>query len=128
MTTTPPIPPTAASGGVATITDPAHDAGLAEEAALIERHEHPSDGTYILIALALAVVTAAEVGIYYLKTSSITTVVLLAMMALKFTVVAGYFMHLKFDSPVLRRLFVGGLVLACFVYSVVFFLFGVFHV
>ena len=128
MTTTPPNPPTAASGGTATIADPAQDAHLAEEAARIERHEHPSDGTYILIAIALAAVTAAEVGLYYLKTSSVTTVVLLAMMVLKFSIVAGYFMHLKFDSPILRRLFVGGLVLACFVYTVFFFLFGVFHV
>ena len=104
------------------------DSELAAEAAVIERHEHPSDGTYILIALALAVVTAVEVGLYYLKSSSLTTIVLLALMVLKFSIVVGYFMHLRFDSPVLRRLFIAGLTLAVFVYSYVFFIFGVFHV
>jgi len=108
--------------------DTEEDARLAAEAALIERHEHPSDATYILIALALAVVTATEVGLYYLKSSTVTTLVLLVLMALKFAIVVGYFMHLKFDSPVLRRLFGGGLCLAIGIYTYVFFIFGVFHV
>ena len=89
---------------------------------------HPGDAQYILIALALAVLTGVEVGLYYLKASTLTNVVLLLLMALKFSVVAGYFMHLKFDSPVLRRLFVGGLMLASTIYIIVFFMFGVFHV
>ena len=125
---TPPTSPTSAAAGPAAVSDRALDDELAAEAALIERHEHPSDGTYILIAFALAVVTAVEVGIYYLKSSGVTSLVLLALMMLKFVVVVGYFMHLKFDSPVLRRLFTAGLVLAVFIYSVVFFIFGVYHV
>ncbi|GAC1538596.1 MAG: hypothetical protein NVS3B12_23920 [Acidimicrobiales bacterium] len=120
--------PTAAEGGSAAVIDQAHDDELAADAAVIERHEHPSDATYILVALGLAVLTAMEVGLYYLKASSVITVVLLGMMVLKFAIVASYFMHLKFDSPILRRVFIAGLALAVFVYSYVFFIFGVFHV
>jgi cytochrome c oxidase subunit 4 len=91
-------------------------------------HEPPSDGTYILIALALACLTAIEVGVYYLKSGTSTLVVLLFLMALKFGMVVAFFMHLRFDSPVLRRIFIGGLTLAGAVYTIVFFIFGVFHV
>jgi len=106
------------------------DPGLDDtvEGILEERAHHPGDAEYILIALGLAVLTGVEVGIYYLKSSNVTTVVLLVLMMLKFAVVAGWFMHLKFDSPILRRLFVGGLTLAATVYIIVFFMFGVFHV
>ena len=37
---------------------------------------------------------------------------------IKFAMVAAYFMHLKFDSPLLRRLFITGIVLAGVVYTV----------
>ena len=106
--------------------DTEEDARLAAEAALIERHEHPSDATYILIALALAVVTATEVGLYYLKSNTLTTLVLLVLMALKFAIVVGYFMHLKFDNRILRRLFVGGLGLAILVYTAYLLTLGIF--
>jgi len=91
-------------------------------------HAHPGDAQYILIALGLAVLTGIEVGIYYLKSSSATTVVLLLLMVLKFAIVAGFFMHLRFDSPLLRRLFTMGLVLASVIYTITLFIFGAFHV
>ncbi|MHB8466097.1 MAG: cytochrome C oxidase subunit IV family protein [Acidimicrobiales bacterium] len=91
-------------------------------------HGHPGDAQYILIAVALAVLTAIEVGLYYLKHDTATTAVLLLLMALKFVIVVGFFMHLKFDSVLLRRLFSGGLVLAVFIYVVTLFMFGAFHV
>jgi len=103
------------------------DAELAVEAALESRHGHPSDGTYILIALGLAVLTAIEVGLYYLKASTETALTLLVLMALKFSIVVGFFMHLRFDSPVLRRLFVGGLCLAVTIYVIILLMFGILH-
>ena len=42
---------------------------------------------------------------------------LLVMMVVKFAIVAGYFMHLKFDSSLFTRLFVSGLLLAIGVYT-----------
>ena len=100
---------------------------LAVEAALEARHGHPSDLTYIGIAFGLAVLTAIEVGLYYLKASTETALVLLVLMALKFSIVVGFFMHLRFDSPVLRRLFVTGLTLAVTIYTIILLMFGIFH-
>jgi cytochrome c oxidase subunit 4 len=41
---------------------------------------------------------------------------LLIMMIVKFIIVVGYFMHLRFDSNLFTRLFLSGLVLAVGVY------------
>lgn len=80
-------------------------------------HAHPGEAVYIRIALVLAVLTAIEVGLYYTPLGDrLTTSVLLGLAACKFILVAGYFMHLKFDNRLLRRLFVMGLILAMFCY------------
>jgi len=111
----------------ATVAPSELDQQHAVEEALEERRAHPPDSEYVLIALGLGVLTLIEVGIYYLKSNYTTIVVLLILMALKFAVVVGWFMHLRFDSPLLRRLFVGGLILAVSVYSVTLLMFGIFH-
>ena len=83
-------------------------------------HKHPTEGKYIQIALILAVITAVEVLVYYVEAiEDYLVAILLALSALKFVIVVGYFMHLRFDSRLFRRLFVLGLVLAVFVYSIV---------
>jgi cytochrome c oxidase subunit 4 len=52
---------------------------------------------------------------------------LLAFFAvIKFSLVALWFMHLKFDSRIFRRFFVTGLILAITVYTIVLFTFRVF--
>ena len=79
-------------------------------------HEHVSDNKYIVIALILAVITAAEVAASYIDLGPAFIPLLLFMMAIKFFVVVSYFMHLKFDNPVFKRLFYTGLFLAMFVY------------
>jgi cytochrome c oxidase subunit IV len=103
------------------------DEELAVEAALEARHAHPPDSVYVLIALGLAALTAIEVGLYYLKASTQTALTLLVLMALKFSIVVGFFMHLRFDSPILRRLFVGGLCLAVTIYVIILLMFGILH-
>jgi hypothetical protein len=40
------------------------------------------------------------------------------MMIAKFAIVAGYFMHLKYDNPLFKRVFVFGLVLAIVVFTI----------
>lgn len=81
-------------------------------------HEHPSDWLYIKVAIFLAVLTAIEVALFYVEDDlgSATVPILLVLMVVKFAVVAGWFMHLRFDSRLFTRLFVGGLVLAVGVY------------
>jgi cytochrome c oxidase subunit IV len=84
--------------------------------------EHPDDGVYVRVAAILAAVTAVEVGLYYTDVSGIQLVALLVgLAAIKFGMVVAYFMHLKFDARLLRRLFVTGVVLAGFVFSVALF-------
>ena len=81
-------------------------------------HAHPSDRSYVGIALILALITAAEVGTFYLEDEfgPVLVPVLLVMMVVKFAMVAGWFMHLKFDSNLFTRMFVSGIVLAVTVY------------
>jgi cytochrome c oxidase subunit IV len=86
------------------------------------------DKQYLLIALGLGCLTAIEVALSYsgLKHASLA-LLLMSLAAIKFIVVAGYFMHLKNDSPLFRRLFIIGAVLAGFCYSAVLYAFGRFE-
>ena len=79
-------------------------------------HKHPTAGNYRVIALILAIITAGEVALYYIDIGKAMIPVLLVMMVLKFGIVVAYFMHLKFDSLIFRRLFVSGLILAVAVF------------
>lgn len=124
-----PVPP--GEGAVATqeeaateATTPELEAGSGQGALLHHgaEHTHPSQAKYIGIAILLAIITALEVALYYVHMPEWLMVVFLMVLAvLKFTLVAAFFMHLKFDSPMLRRLFVTGIILAAVVYSVALF-------
>ena len=97
--------------------------------------EYPRDKLYMLTALFLAVVTGIEVATYawpefkawhWSDTSSIGIItVLMLLMAVKFFTVAYVFMHLKFDKPILTRLFYSGLGLALLVYLAVMAMFRI---
>ena len=75
-----------------------------------------SDRQYIVIALILAAITAAEVSISYIDVGPVFLPALLIMMAVKFFIVVSYFMHLKFDNKIFSYMFYLGLGLAVFVY------------
>ena len=84
----------------------------------VEEH-YPSEWQYIKVALILFAITMAEVGIYYVSGAMHVVITLMAfMMIAKFTIVALYFMHLRFDSKLFRRLFVTGIILAVAVYLI----------
>lgn len=92
------------------------------------KHAHPSNRTYILIAAVLGVITAVEVGVFYMDAlKPVLVPILLVLSAAKFTMVVGFFMHLKFDSKLYRALFVGPLVVAIAVMMAMFLLYGVFR-
>ncbi len=98
-----------------------------DEEAHLEHGAHPTEALYIKVALVPAVVTAVEVGLFYTKFSqTITNLALMVLAAMKFVMVAAYFMHLKFDNKLLRRLFVTGFVLAASVYVAYLLTLGVF--
>ena len=85
-------------------------------------HTHPSSVKYVGIAVLLAIITGLEVALYYINMPAALLVGMLLILAtLKFSLVAAFFMHLKFDSPVLRRVFVTGIILAGVVYTVALF-------
>jgi cytochrome c oxidase subunit 4 len=90
-----------------------------------EHHSHgPTDGQYFKIFFLLVALTALEVSTYWwddifnADTKKIAVPVLIALMVIKFFLVALYFMHLKFDSPLLKRTFYAGMVIAIIVYVI----------
>ncbi len=89
-------------------------------------HKHPSDKNYVIIALVLAALTGLEVLTYFVNFGSAAKPSLLAMMSIKFVIVAAMFMHLKFDSKVFRRFLITGIILACFCYTGMFLIFAFF--
>ena len=91
-------------------------------------HTHPTDFQYVMIALFLAVVTGAEVGLYYIEGLDFLVLagILIVLMIVKFVTVAGFFMHLRFDTKLFRRIFLTGILLATFVYMILLASFHVF--
>lgn len=78
-------------------------------------HAHPSEGTYIRVAIVLAIITTIEVVIYYIDwfhTSGLLVPALVVMSIVKFAAVVSYFMHLKVDDERYRIIFLAGLILA----------------
>jgi cytochrome c oxidase subunit 4 len=102
---------------------------MATEAPHVEHeHAHPSEGLYVLVALFLAVVTGAEVALYYVNLDfRVYAVILMILMFTKFVTVAMFFMHLRFDSRLFRWVFITGIVLATTVYVIVLLTFHVFN-
>jgi len=90
-------------------------------------HEGASDFTYVKIALALVLLTAAEVAVSYMDIGKAQVPLLLVMMFVKFFTVVLYFMHLKYDNVLFKRLFYSGLFLALFVYLVALLTFNYFE-
>ena len=77
-----------------------------------------SDQTYVMVAIFLAVMTAMEVICSYTENrlGPFYDWVLITLMAIKFFTVALYFMHLRYDRALCRRVFFFGLGLASSVY------------
>ena len=87
-----------------------------------KEHAHPTPGTYLRVALVLFVLTALEVLAYELgrrPTAPLHSIVepvvvpiLLVLSAVKFALVAMFYMHLKQDEKLFSNLFVWPLILA----------------
>ncbi len=87
-----------------------------------ELRPHPSPFQYVMVAVILCVITALEVGMYYIEKDlprGLYIGVLLAMAITKFVIVVSWFMHLRVDRPVFRRLFVVGSVGAVLLYTII---------
>ena len=83
-------------------------------------HDHPKEKVYVKVALWLGAITFAEIAISYIKMPDPAKIVaLVALSVIKFAAVVGYFMHLKFDNPTLRKPFITGIILAGTIYTIV---------
>ncbi len=99
----------------------AHDASPAHAG----EHKHPTTGQYTWIAVTLFAITGVEIYASVAPvlqpperhTLLVSTLVILG--AIKFLIVIGYFMHLRFDARVYTRLFLAPLVVATLVGVVV---------
>jgi cytochrome c oxidase subunit IV len=94
-----------------------------------EHHDQPTPAEYWKIAGFLAAVTAVEVAMYYidkeLGLGFLNSVILLTLSAVKFLVVIGWFMHVRYEKPMISRFFTAGFILACTLYLIVLAALGV---
>ena len=85
----------------------------------VEERGHPQAGEYVRVAVALCVVIGLELVVYYLLAGTGWVVPLLGIFAaIKFFIIGGFFMHLRFDNPIFRRFFITGLALAVSVFLI----------
>src|SRR5262245_22946023 len=76
-------------------------------------HKHPEPREYVMIAVVLVVLTAIEVATSYLEGSVNSNILIAALGLMAFTnffLVAAWFMHMRMDAPLFRRMFVIGIV------------------
>jgi cytochrome c oxidase subunit 4 len=89
---------------------------------------HATVRTYIVVAVVLAIITAIEVATLYVPgiPNSLLVMSLLVMSAIKFALVVGFFMHLRYDHNIMRSFFIGPLVLAILIIVALMALFSAF--
>ena len=87
---------------------------------------HPTPRQYVLIGVILVVATGIEIAVSYIDTghTNLIIVTLFLMAALKFFLVAAWYMHMKVDRPFFRRIFVVGMVGATVVYGILLLMFS----
>src|SRR5262249_1443374 len=87
-----------------------------------EVRAHPDPLQYVVVAVVLVVITGIEITVSYLEGSipnGLIVTLLLVMAAVKFFLVASWYMHLRTDQPVFRRFFLIGSVAAVLLYAIV---------
>lgn len=100
---------------------------MAEAVETREEHGggHASRSTYWLVALILGIITLLEVAVFYVPAiRPVIVPLLLVLSAAKFVLVVAFFMHLKYDTPVLTRIFLVGFVVATVIILALMLLFG----
>ena len=74
----------------------------------------------------LAIITAVEVATLYVPgiPNGLLVASLLVMSVVKFVLVVGFFMHLKYDGNIMRAMFIGPLILSILIILAIMALFG----
>ena len=82
--------------------------------------EHPTPKKYVQIAIVLGILTAIEIALYYTEdiVGVFTDPLLIFLAVGKFIIVVG-FMHLRYENKTINRFFVGGMILALILFTIV---------
>ncbi len=90
---------------------------MSREPSVEELHTgHPTPLTYFKVAITLMVITAIEVGVFYIEGLGHGIIpVLVILSGVKFALVVMFYMHLKYDARLFSSLFLGSLALALLV-------------
>lgn len=89
-----------------------------------ENHEekHGSVKLYLQFAGILSFITLVEWAIFKIESlrtmASFMIPALLVLSVVKFVMVCGWYMHLKYDHPMLRRVFIFALALTLLVFAI----------
>lgn len=86
---------------------------------------HPTAAQYVRIALILAALTALEVSTYFFEFGRAGIPLLIVLMVVKFLMVAGVFMHLRYDTRLFSQFLYTGLGFALVLYTLTYFIFVV---
>lgn len=84
---------------------------------------HPSPKQYVQIAIFLAVLTAIEVALFYVEegveavTTRVTAPALIILAFIKFVIVVGWYMHLRFEKSLVSKFFTVGAAAALVLYG-----------
>jgi cytochrome c oxidase subunit 4 len=95
------------------------DTATHEPTEVHDDEHHPTARQYVEIAVVLAVLTAMEVAASFIDIGPAFLPTLIVLMTIKFILVAGWFMHLKYDTRLYTRLVVTGLGMAIVLYAIV---------
>ena len=88
---------------------------------------HPTPKTYFTVAMVLSLITAIEVGVFYLTWLGYGIIPVLAILSIaKFVMVAMFYMHLKYEARLFTVFFVAGMAVATFVIFALLILFRFF--
>ena len=88
------------------------------------QHAHPTAKKYLGIAIILTFITVIEVAVFYIPSMhQFLPPILLTLSALKFALVAMFYMHLKFDHRLYSWVFV---VPMCFAAAIILALLALF--
>ena len=95
------------------------------EVAEHQRGGHAARTTYWLVALILAIITLLEVAVFYIPfLRPAVAPILLVLSATKFALVTMFFMHLRYDRPILTVILSTGLMVAAAIILALMLLFG----
>lgn len=86
---------------------------------------HPTPSQYVRIAIILGVLTALEVSTYFFEFGRAGIPLLIVLMVVKFLMVAGVFMHLRYDTRLFSQFLYTGLGFALVLYTLTYFIFVV---